>query len=72
MSCTMISFNWSEVARKGRLPDALYLYACRLAWLRHGDSHALQVLVRAAEADDAEMRLIASTFLLEGCKPEIA
>jgi hypothetical protein len=61
----MTDIDWQGATRKGHLMDALYLLACRLAWLRHGDHRAHDELVRASVDADPDVRLIAATFLLE-------
>lgn len=68
----MHSLNWSNLVKKGRLMDALYLFACRLNWLRYGDPRALESLRSAAECADPDLRLIATTFLVECAHPAVA
>ena len=55
---------------KGKLLDALYLFACRLAWLRHGDQSAQHELIRAAEHEDPEIRGIAAALLVDSATAE--
>lgn len=66
----MTGIDWQEATRKGQLKDALYLFACRLAWLRHRDQRAHNELIRASEHGDSEIRVIAIAFLSE-VPPEI-
>lgn len=61
----MTGIDWQEATRKGQLMNALYLFACRLAWLRHGDQRAHQELIRASEQGDPEIRVIAASLLLD-------
>lgn len=61
----MTSIDWQEATRKGKLMDALYLFACRLAWRRHGDQRARDELIRASEHGDPKIREIAASFLGE-------
>jgi hypothetical protein len=61
----MANIDWPLVARKGFLTDALGLFACRLAWRRHGDQQAYDQLLRASRNASPDLRLIASTFLCE-------
>lgn len=44
----MAGIDWQTTAKRGRMLEALYLFACRLAWLRHGDERAHSELVRAS------------------------
>lgn len=59
----MTGINWQDAARKGQMTEVLYLFACRLAWRRHGDQRARDELVRASECDNAEIREIAANLL---------
>lgn len=59
----MTGIDWQGAARNGQLKEALYLFACRLAWLRHGDRRAHDELVRASECSYAEIRAIAASLL---------
>lgn len=61
----MTSIDWQGATRKGRLRQALHLFACRLAWLRHGDQRAYDQLIRASEHSDPEVRVIAAALLLD-------
>ena len=61
----MTGIDWRRATRKGRLTEALHLFACRLAWLRHGDDRAYEDLIRASEHGDPEIRVIAATLLLD-------
>jgi hypothetical protein len=55
--------NWGELTKQGLLPQALYLFSCRLAWLRYGDDHANKALLRASQGANAELRSIATRLL---------
>lgn len=69
----MISIDWQETARKkGRLTKVLRLFACRLAWLRHGDAKAHDALLLAAKDADPEIRTIAASFLSPVSNPASA
>ena len=46
-------------------PDALYLFACRVRYLRLGDLRAYEELKRAAQHSDLDIRLVAEVFLAE-------
>ena len=59
----MTGIDWQGAARNGHMTAALYLFACRLAWRRHGDQRAHDELVRASECGDAEIRAIAAMLL---------
>ena len=59
----MTSIDWQGTTRKGQLGEVLYLFACRLAWRRHGDQRAQDELIRASQCADSELRAIAATFL---------
>lgn len=55
----MTGIDWQEATRKGHLMDALYLFACRLAWLRHGDQKArLNLSVRRSTTMPRSGRLL--------------
>lgn len=45
--------------------QVLHLFACRLAWLRHGDQRAHRELIRASEHGDPEIRVIAAVLLVD-------
>ena len=68
----MQTLDWSNLVKRGRLMDALYLFACRLNWLRYGDLRALESLRAAAECSDPDLRFIANAFLLECVHPAAA
>lgn len=55
-----VLLDWTEIRSEGLLMEALYLFACRLAWLRHADLKAYEELIRAARDSDPEMRHISS------------
>lgn len=59
--------DWREFSKSGLLPQALYLFSCRLAWTRYGDERARQALLRATEMQNTSLRLLA-VRLLEGCR----
>lgn len=61
----MTRIDWQRAARNGQLTEALHLFACRLAWLRHGDQRARGELIRALEDGDAEIRTIAASLLVD-------
>lgn len=58
------------MVHKGQLMQVLHLFACRLAWLRHGDKRARHELLRASESADLELRLIAADLLAEQEPPD--
>lgn len=58
-----VGVNWGEFSKSGILPQALYLFSCRLAWIRYGDDHARQVLLRATHTSNAALRSLAVTLL---------
>lgn len=61
----MTGIDWQGATRKGQLMQALHLFACQLAWLRHGDERAYDELIRASEHADPEIRVIAAALLLD-------
>ena len=61
----MTGIDWQGTARKGQLTRVLHLFACRLAWLRHGDLRAHGELIRASEHADPEIRAVAANLLTQ-------
>lgn len=61
----MSGIDWQAAKRKGKLTHALHLFACRLAWLRHGDERAHHKLIRASAHADPEIRAIAARMLFD-------
>lgn len=53
----------SPLAAESAGPDPLFLFACRLSWLREQDEEALEVLRAAAQSGDPRASAIGQGLL---------